>query len=195
MLPAHSSEPQQSSVFSQEPKRGEQVGGGGAWQTAPLQVKSTLQQGSAPTTHRAPSATQMGLGSGTAQNPPWQVRPSQQGSLTTGSTITAMRRRRMVHAPPSTTHMGGGVTIGPIEDVVLDVLEIVELVELELVELSVLLLDESEEVLEVLELIELVELELLEEDTLDEADELVWLVEAVDEEEIAEYCDEGVTIG
>jgi len=162
-----------------------------------------------------PSATQMGLGSGTAQNPPWQVRPSQQGSLTTGSTITAMRRRRMVHAPgqgsaesigidergvqvlipPSTTHMGGGVTIGPIEDVVLDVLEIVELVELELVELSVLLLDESEEVLEVLELIELVELELLEEDTLDEVDELVWLVEAVDEEEIAEYCDEGVTIG
>jgi len=53
MLPAHSSEPQQSSVFSQEPKRGEQVGGGGAWQIAPLQVKSTLQQGRAPTTHRA----------------------------------------------------------------------------------------------------------------------------------------------
>lgn len=197
MLPAHSLEPQHWSLFWQGLKRGEHSGGGGAWQIAPLQVKSRLQQGRAPTTQIAvtigvsirrpwvfysrqiledllPSGPQMGSGSGTAQNPAWQVKPAQQGSLAMGLMMTARRQLRMVHAPgqglvecigedrgrrvealvpPSTTHVGGGVTIGPVEDVVLVVLEllvlellVLELLVLELLVLELLLLEDVEEV-------------------------------------------------
>lgn len=79
---------------------------------------------------------------------------------------------RVYYVPPSTTHVGGGVTMGPMEeDVVLDVLEVV-------------VSDEVEEVLDDVGLSVVVELvELVEEDKLDTVDELVSLAEVVDEEE------------
>lgn len=130
---------------------------------------------------RLSSKHAMGSGAGVAQNPPWQVKPVQQGSITSsrrrprtvhwpgqGCQQVASERTegmcRVYHVPPSTTHVGGGVTMGPMEDVVLDVLEVVVS---DVVGLSV-----------VVELVELVE-----EDKLDTVDELVSLAEVVDEEE------------